>query len=184
MNESTRAARRPRRAGRPTARIAAVIIATAWLTLLAEACSSNASSSAIGASSTGGSANSQWLPYSRCMRANGLADFPDPSSSGKPRFPTAQQLGVSSSRFQTAENACQHLQPGGGSGPSQSQVQQYRNSMLIYARCMRAHGITDFPDPDSRGHINVGPGTDVNTNTRQFQAAYRVCVPHQAPPSP
>jgi hypothetical protein len=168
----------PRAAG-----TAAAIIAAAGLTLLAAACSGSPSSGAAdGAPAAEGPANTQWLPYAQCMRTNGLPGFPDPSSSGKPHFPTAQQLGVSSSRFQAAENACQRLQPGGGSGPSQTQVQQYRNSMLIYARCMRAHGISNFPDPDSRGHINVGPGTDVNVNTPQFQAAYRVCVPHQPPP--
>jgi hypothetical protein len=155
----------------------------AALALLAEACGGSPSSTvADGASSAAGSSNTQWLAYSQCMRTNGLPGFPDPSSSGKPRFPTAQQLGVSGSRFQAAESSCQHLQPGGG-GPTQAQVQQYRDSMLIYARCMRAHGISNFPDPDSRGHVNVGPGTGVDVNTPQFQAAYRVCVPRQPPPT-
>jgi hypothetical protein len=182
MNDGARVMRRPRRAWPWTARTAAAVIATAGLALLTTACSGSPSSTvANGASSAAGSSNTQWLAYSQCMRTDGVPGFPDPSSSGKPHFPAAQQLGVSSSRFQAAESACQHLQPGGGSGPTQAQVQQYRDSMLIYARCMRAHGISNFPDPDSRGHVNVGPGTDVDVNTPQFQAAYRVCVPRQPP---
>jgi hypothetical protein len=183
----TRVTRRPwrawPRAARTAATIATATIATAGLTLLAAACSGSPSSTAAdGASSAGGSSNTQWLAYSQCMRTDGVPDFPDPSSNGKPHFPVAQQLGVSSSKFEAAESACQHLQPGSGSGPTQAQVQQYRDSMLIYARCMRAHGISDFPDPDSRGRLSIGPGTAVNVNTPQFQAAYRVCVPRQSPP--
>ena len=39
------------------------------------------------------------------------AELPDPSGNGK--FPTAQQLGVGSSQYQAAENACQSLLPSG-----------------------------------------------------------------------
>jgi hypothetical protein len=183
MNDSTRVMLRPRRAWPSAARTAAAILVAAGLTLLATACSGSPSSTGSGGSpNAGGSASTRWLAYSQCMRTNGVPAFPDPPSSGKPRFPSAQQLGVTSSKLQAAGNACQHLQPNGGSGPTQAQVQQYRNSMLIYARCMRAHGISNFPDPDSRGHLNIGPGTDVPVNTPQFQAAYRVCVPRQSPP--
>jgi hypothetical protein len=151
------------------------IIATAGLVLLVAACDGRPSSTSQGAPNADASANTQWLAYSQCVRTNGVPDFPDPPSNGKPRFPAAQQLGVSSSKLQAAENACQHLQPDGGSGPTQAQVQQYRNTMLVYARCMRAQGISDFPDPDSRGHLNIGPGTDVDVNTPQFQAAFQAC---------
>jgi hypothetical protein len=183
IREGRKVTPRPRRACPRTARTAAAVIATVGLTLLAAACSGSPPSTvADGASSAGGASNTQWLAYSQCMRTGGVPGFPDPSSNGKPHFPTAQQLGVSSSTFQAAENACAHLQPGGGSGPTEAQVQQYRNSMLIYARCMRAHGISNFPDPDSRGSLDIGPGTDVKVNAPQFQAAYRVCLPKQSPP--
>ena len=47
--------------------------------------------------------------------------------------------------------------------------------MLIYARCMRKHGVSNMPDPDSRGRLDIGPGTDVRVNSPTFQAAFQVC---------
>jgi hypothetical protein len=59
------------------------------------------------------------------------------------------------------------------SQPTPAQVAQYRSVMLTYARCMRAHGVSNMPDPDSRGHLDIGPGTDVDVDGPGFQAAYR-----------
>jgi hypothetical protein len=179
-NHGTRVRRRPRRRRPVPARIAAAIIATASLALLAAACggspSSGSSTGSGGASTAGGTTtSSQLLAFARCVRSHGVANYPDPDSSGKLPTATPQQLGVSSSQYQTAESACQHLLPNGDGGPTQAQVQQYRNSLLPYARCMRAHGVPNFPDPDSRGHLDVGPGTDVPVNTPQFQRAFGAC---------
>jgi hypothetical protein len=109
------------------------------------------------------------------MRSHGVAAYPDPGSGGLLPKKTPQQLGVSSSQFQAAQMSCQHLIPSAGNGPTPSQVAQYRTVMLKYARCMRARGVSDFPDPDSRGRLAIGPGTDVPVNTPQFQTAFQVC---------
>ena len=42
---------------------------------------------------------------------------------------------------------------------------------LAYARCMRAHGVPDFPDPDSNGQFNV----DRHSVSSQETAANQVC---------
>jgi hypothetical protein len=161
-------------------RTAATIIVTASLVLLAAACGHSPSSAGSsigsgGATTAGGTTSSQLLAFVRCVRSHGVANYPDPTSSGKLPTATPQQLGVSSSKVQAAENACQHLLPNGDGGPTQGQVQQYRNSLLPYARCMRSHGVSNFPDPDSRGHLDVGAGTDVPVNTPQFQRAFAAC---------
>ena len=97
----------------PAARTAAAIIATA-LALLAAACSGSSSSTGPGGSSNaGGSASSALLAFSQCMRSNRVPNFPDPQATGGTKFPDAQQLGVSSSQYQAAENNCQHLLPAG-----------------------------------------------------------------------
>jgi hypothetical protein len=50
-----------------------------------------------------------------------------------------------------------------------------------YARCMRGHGIPDFPDPTPGSHggggfdITAGPGSDLNQNLPKYQAANRAC---------
>ncbi len=58
---------------------------------------------------------------------------------------------------------------------------------LAYARCMRSHGVPDFPDPDSNGDFHVGNNsvssqeTAANQvcnhllNVGQYQAAARAC---------
>ena len=173
-----------RRAWSPTARSAAAIIAAAGLALLAAACGGSKGShvAQLGSTSTRSSTSSSGasaeqngaVAFARCMRSNGVATYPDPGSDGLLPKKTPQQLGVSSSTFQAAQGACIHLVPNGGQ-PTPAQVAHYRNVMLVYARCLRAHGVSNMPDPDSRGHLDIGPGTGVDVNSARFQAAYRVC---------
>ena len=157
MNHSTGASRTP----------AAVIVAVV-AALLAAACSGSPSSTGSGGSpSARGSVNSSSLVgYSHCMRSNGLPNFPDPPSSGLVPKADPQELGVSSSQLQAAQRACQHLYPtnGGALGASlrqceetgdcpQAMVQRVVNDMRLLARCMRSHGVPNWPDPtvDSEG---------------------------------
>jgi hypothetical protein len=120
------------------------------------------------------------VAFSRCVRSHGVPAYPDPSSSGLPPKKTPQQLGVSSSELQSAQTACRNLLTNGGQ-PSQAQVAQYRSTMLIYARCIRAHGVSNMPDPDSRGHLDIGPGTDVDVNSPKFQSAFQACKSDLSP---
>jgi hypothetical protein len=161
-------------------RIAPAIIVTVSLVLLVAACgggpsSVGSSTTSGGAATAGGTTGSQLLAFARCMRSHGVPDYPDPTSSGKLPSATPQQLGVSSAQDEVAQNACLHLLPNGDGGPSQAQVQLDRNSLLPYTRCMRSHGVSNFPDPDTRGHLDVGAGTDVPVNTPQFQRAFQAC---------
>lgn len=150
MNGSTRVVRRPRRARPPVARTAAAIIVPAALALLATACGSSPSSiGSAGSSNAGRSANSQvGISYASCMRSHGVPKYPDPSSgnelaNGLPKI-SVQQLGVSNSQYQAAQNDCARLLPNGG---QQTQTQQDLNAMRIYAQCMRSHGVPTWPDP-------------------------------------
>jgi len=58
-----------------------------------------------------------------------------------------------------------------GSGSDSSR----QTALLAYAQCMRAHGVTNFPDPNSQGGFlfqgNGGPNPDNPT----FQAAQKAC---------
>ena len=152
MNDSTRVMRRPRRPRPPAARTAAAIIATGALALLATACGNSSSSTGSGGSSnTGNSTTSQvGINYASCMRSHGVPKYPDPSSSNKlanglPKV-SVQQLGVSTSQYQAAQNACAHLLPNGGQ-QTQHQSQRDLDAMRAYAQCMRSHGVPTWPDP-------------------------------------
>lgn len=154
MNHSTRVMRRTRRVRPPAARTAAGIIATAVLVLLAAACVGSPSSTGSGGSSNAGgpvssqAANSTTVAFSHCMRSHGVPTFPDPTRRGGEPKVTPQQVGVSNSQFQVAQRACAHLLQ-----PTQAQVPQIMTGMVNFARCMRSHGVPNWPDPstDSNG---------------------------------
>src|SRR5580658_5024278 len=98
--------------------------------------------------STGpGSSNfqAQLLAYAVCMRKSGVPKFPDPPASGPIRFP----LDPSSPAFEAAQAKCQKLLPGGGPGSATHPSAPALVQMLKVSKCMRRHGISEFPDPAS-----------------------------------
>jgi hypothetical protein len=198
MSDRTCVRHRPRRAWRLAVRTAAVIIATAGLALLASACGGGPSSTGSrGSPNAGGSASSpSAVAYSACIRSHGVPDFPDPTSGGGIPKGGAQQFGVSSSQLQAAQTACQHLYPNnGGSGGvltkdslgqceetgdcPQALVQQAMTALRTYARCMRSHGVPNWPDPtiDSEGRpgVNLVAITGTNWNSPQISNKMQEC---------
>ena len=141
MNPSTRLMRRPWQA-RSATRTVAAGIAVAALALLAAACDGTSHPSSSNGS---GSANSADLAYARCERTNGVPTFPDPTSTGFPKA-TLAQLAASNPRYSAASHKCAHLLQS-GSGPTEAQLQQEWTGMTNFARCMRSHGMANWPDP-------------------------------------
>jgi len=165
MNDSTRV-RRPRWAWLPDVLTAAAIVAIVALVLLATACGSGspASTGSGGAPKAGDSAGSpSAVGYSHCMRTHGVPSYPDPGGNGTPPKTSPQQLGVSVSQLQTAQAACQHLLPNTASFQQRTQqcmltgdcpqalVRRILAAELRFARCMRSHGVPNWPDP------SIGP---------------------------
>ena len=92
------------------------------------------------------------VAYAGCMRSHGVPTFPDPTSrQGIPK----DKIPIAAPRFTTASNACQHLMPPGGLGPQPTpQHTQTRVAAgIAFARCFRAHGFPNFPDPVAGGQI-------------------------------
>jgi hypothetical protein len=179
-----RPGRRLRRAG-PTA---AGLLASV---LLVAACGggstgpgvAGAGSSKPGAKSANGSAERSALAYSKCMRAHGLPDFPDPNSKGEIQLDAGpgSDLGPDSPQFNKAQHACRSLEP---VAPPAQQRRNYEQA-LKFAKCMRSHGVPlADPKPPSSGpqtqsHSGSGqsngnsPGVD--PNSPQFQRAQQAC---------
>jgi len=89
-------------------------------------------------------ASTQAVRYANCMRAHGVPNFPDPSGSGQIEINSG--LNPNSPAFETAAKACAKLQPGGG--PAFPHLSESRKlAALHFAKCMRAHGVPNFPDP-------------------------------------
>ena len=84
----------------------------------------------------------QAVKFAECMRENGVSDFPDPKASGD--FPSFG-VSVSPAVWQEALGACKDLQPPGSLSAKRSPEQQ--SAALEFARCIRANGVEDFPDP-------------------------------------
>jgi hypothetical protein len=166
------------------ARTVAAIIATAGLALLV-ACSGGASSSGPPrASAAGGSTGSHQLAFAQCMRADGVPDFPDPDTSGAFDKVTLNRVSAGNPRFQTAQNACAHLLPNGGSAPNEAEVQQVAAQSLRFAQCIRAHGVANFPDPDSTGRIPDPGSVGIDQGSAQFEAANQACGEFRPPYMP
>jgi hypothetical protein len=107
---------------------------------------SSASSESRGSSPEGPASLEQAaVAYAKCMRANGVPEFPDPGAGGGFLFRARAGL-TSSPLFRAAQAKCHELlPPGPGSGPPPSAQTLAR--FLKIAQCMREHGVHDFPDP-------------------------------------
>jgi hypothetical protein len=158
------------RCGRPL--IVASGVAVAAFSLLAAGCGGGGSpgvasvaSSTTAATTT--TAQNGLLAFSQCMRSNGMPNFPDPQRfvRGNVKL-TIHQLAPS----QAALSACNHLLPTNGGSGSQETAQQQRTQLadeLSFARCMRSHGLSRFPDPTAQGGLSVemvqAQGIDVHS---------------------
>jgi hypothetical protein len=86
------------------------------------------------------------LAFARCMRANGVPSFPDPQPGGGFQFAAGSGgPSPSSPAVRAAQAKCRRFLPGGGAGPAFSE--RSLAEVQKVAVCMRAHGISDFPDP-------------------------------------
>jgi hypothetical protein len=114
------------------------------------------------------------LKYAQCMRSHGVVDFPDPSSNGTILVGgTVSQ----SPQYPAADETCQKLLPNGGV-PTAAQQAQGIAQLLKFSVCMRAHGISDYPDPTSNGiQIPIRPGmpSDLDPNNLRLQSAEKAC---------
>ena len=160
---------------------AAVVAALVTMTLLTAACAGGTSTGAGSSSLTGASAlHQEELAVAQCMRSHGVPNFPDPPANGDMSGLNADRLGVSTSVYQSALNRCQYLAPDAGATRSSGQQQQALGKVLQFARCMRSHGMPDFPDPDGTG-LRVDPSM---TRLPQYQTAYQACKSLLPPDAP
>ncbi len=118
------------------------------------------------------------LKFAACMRDHGMPNFPDPNSQGGV---TLNNVDPSSTIFTDAQKACVKYAGASGKPPSPAQLQQHLADALKFAKCMRSHGITDYPDPTVGANgaigtsIRAGRGSNLNPNNPQFQKAQKAC---------
>jgi hypothetical protein len=118
--------------------------------------------------------------FAACMRSHGVPNFPDPSKDGSITFGSGTGIDPNSPKFKAAQSVCQKLLPNGGQ-PSPQEQAKAQAQMLAFSRCMRAHGVHDFPDPKFSGgrgtlQIRGGKGSDLDPHSPTFQAAQKACA--------
>jgi hypothetical protein len=147
----------------PSARLLAALAVCA---LALAACGS-----ASGPSSSG-SPGTQALDYLHCLRANGV-NFPEPRPVGAVPNPL-------SPAFRAAAKACAKLKPVGlQSGLPPAPTPGELRAALAFARCMRGHGLSQFPDPlttygpDAGLSVGRGEFFPLNSPTELQSPAFR-----------
>jgi hypothetical protein len=141
---------------RPTLLVIAAVLTATTLT----ACGSGSPRTATTGASAGPTHaqiqqfQSDAVKFTDCMRSHGIANFPDAPTQNNPDSGRTWKNAFQnkSPAFGSAATACQHFMPQSGahsesSAPSHRQVA----AMLSFARCMRTHGFTQFPDPNGTG---------------------------------
>jgi hypothetical protein len=176
-----------RRWRRPAVRASGAVVATAGLALLAAACGSSPSAGVAqlgttttqSSSATRRSTYDQAVAFARCVRAHGVPLWPDPDSSGafEKSALSPNQLGVGSSQIASAERACRSLLPTYTATPQPHVLAQ----AVTFSRCMRTHGATTFPDPESNGAIVIPHAME---NSPTYLAALHFCISKYGVPPP
>lgn len=125
-----------------------------------------------------GSPGTQALDYLHCLRANGV-NFPE-------RRPVGAVPNPLSPAFRATAKACAKLKPVGlqlglPPAPTASELR----AALAFARCMRGHGLSQFPDPlrtygaDAGLSLGRGEFFPLNSPTElqapAFRRAARAC---------
>jgi hypothetical protein len=122
MNDRNRVQRWLRRVLPLALRVAAAIIATAGLALLAAACGGSPGghvaqrgSTATQSSPSPNGSGGEYLSFAKCMRSRGVTDFPDPvtGTGGHPGFylqgGSNTDLNANNPAFQRGIEVCQHI---------------------------------------------------------------------------
>jgi hypothetical protein len=121
------------------------------------------------------------VAYAQCMRESGVPNFPDPAEDGGIKIdPRKDGLDPNSSEFKKAEDKCKHLQ-GSGDKVNQSGDDLWSSDKKIeYAKCMRANGEPNFPDPDDSGQFPpFTKGGDIDPQSDRFKKAEEACKQHK-----
>jgi hypothetical protein len=148
------------------------------IVVLVAACGGSSSTVAKTASNSIPDTQANALAYSQCMQSHGDPNFPNPKQGPGGAWlyrvtPQTQQY-VSGPAYDTAERACRKVQPNQGITPAQRRAAL--DQLLKLARCMRAHGMTTFPDPTSNGEgVGLHIGDNIDPSSPQFKAAAKAC---------
>jgi hypothetical protein len=126
-----------------------IAVASACCALALAACGGSGS---LG-SGSGSNGKALAIEFANCMRAHGVPQFPDPGQAA------GNVVDVQAPAVKSAEETCDKLEPNNPepAGPSESR----KLAAVRFARCMRAHGVPNFPDPTRSQPSGNTPAIDL-----------------------
>lgn len=119
------------------------------------------------------------VAFSRCMRSNGATNFPDPQQYANGSVKLTIHQTDNSPRVRSAFSACNHLLPQRGTQETEQQKRTQLADELSFARCMRSHGVSRFPDPTADGSLSVEmvQAAGVDVHSPQVLRVVQACLP-------
>jgi hypothetical protein len=141
-----------------------IVAVLACLATFAAACGGSASPSPAS------SAHAVSLAFAQCMRSHGYPRFPAPDSAGNFNL---TGINLNTPRGRSAGAACGSQVAPANQNPGQQNAQALAQA-LKFSRCMRAHGVTNFPDPNPNGQNSFSSSNGQNPLVRR---AFTACRP-------
>lgn len=119
------------------------------------------------------------LNYSQCMRDNGVPSFPDPQQGGGGISLSPGDVDPNSQAFRDAQEKCRDKLPQGGQlgGGGGNSAPLDSAKVTAWAKCIREHGLPNFPDPEINGGSMAidFAGSGINPGDTPFQQARQAC---------
>jgi hypothetical protein len=116
------------------------------------------------------------------MRAHGVSGFPDPGGSATSGISILgssipSTINIHAPAFRAALNLCMTALNAGHPRPTITASQ--KEAAVKFSQCMRAHGVSNYPDPQfpPGGGIEIGPppGSNVNMSAPAVAHAQNIC---------
>ncbi|WP_217919877.1 hypothetical protein [Actinomadura sp. BRA 177] len=143
-----------------------------------QACGGDGGGAGAGSTAKAASDDAKLREFAQCMRENGV-DMPDPKD-GRIEIRASAKPGAGgapkdSGEVEAAQKKCAHLMPNGGK-PRKPKPEDLAK-MRAFSKCMRDHGVSEFPDPKPDGTmlLKAGPGTGIDPESTEFKAAQKAC---------
>lgn len=122
------------------------------------------------------------LEFAKCMRRNGVPDFPDPEFGDGGGVSLNLPEGVDKHKVDAAQEKCKQYMPNGGE--AQKADPQVVEQLRKYSQCMRENGVPNFPDPTDQGLQIDNDKLGMNPDDPRFKTADQACAKLMpAPPS-
>ena len=102
-------------------------------------------------------ARAVWLDYAHCVRSHGFPNFPDPQvdSQGQASFGNSTQTKTIGRQVQGACESILNRLPASVRGNTSPVTPARLHQEVLFAGCMRRHGLPDWPDPRSDGTFQL-----------------------------